>query len=185
MDCRLLMNCVTAASLLNLCLATACDAWLWRMGEPVMSVVRTMGKISALTAITKILPGHAADLRKALQALTAASGGKIASLGTIHIVRWVIFDNDTRLLFATNFDGDVEDYMRDFAVRAPDGIDAIWGHCEGYPGARDFPKLRDYILGSAIETTGYYCAYPNATVAEINKALDWKKKFDTFLDQIS
>jgi hypothetical protein len=150
-----------------------------------MSVVKTIGKISALTAITKILPGHAAALRQALEALTAASGGKISSLGTIHIVRWVIFDNDTRLLFATNFDGDVEDYMRDFAERAPEGIDAIWGHCEGYPGARDYPKLRDYILGSAIETTGYYCAYPNATVADINKSLDWRTKFDAFLDQIS
>jgi hypothetical protein len=149
-----------------------------------MSVVLTTGKISALTAITKIVPGHAEALRKTLQGLTAASGGKIASLGTIHIVRWVIFDDDTRLFFATNFDGSVEDYMRDFAERAPEGIDAIWGHCEGYPGARDYPKLRDYILGSAIETTGYYCAYPNSTVTDINKALDWKGKFDTFLDQI-
>lgn len=149
-----------------------------------MAVVLKMGKISALTAITKIVPGHAEALRKTLQGLTAANGGKISSLGTIHIVRWVIFDNDTRLFFATNFDGDVEDYMRDFAERAPDGIDAIWGHCEGYPGARDYPKLRDYILGSAVETDGYYCAYPNSTVADINKALDWKGKFDTFLDQI-
>jgi hypothetical protein len=150
-----------------------------------MTVVMKIGKISALTAITKILPGHADGLRKTLQTLTANNGGLISSLGTIHIVRWVIFDNDTRLLFATNFDGDVEDYMRDFAERAPAGIDAIWSHCEGYPGARDYPKLRDYILGSAIETTGYYCAYPNATVADINKALDWKAKFDTFLDEIS
>ncbi len=149
-----------------------------------MTVVLKTGKISALTAITKIVSGHAPALRQTLQGLTAANGGKIASLGTIHIVRWVIFDDDTRLLFATNFDGDVEDYMRDFAERAPDGIDAIWGHCEGYPGARDYPKLRDYILGSAIETDGYYCAYPNSTVADINKALDWKAKFDTFLDQI-
>ncbi|SEM90471.1 hypothetical protein [Bradyrhizobium sp. OK095] len=149
-----------------------------------MSVVLKAGKISVLTAITKIVPGQAEVLRKTLQGLTAANGGKIASLGTIHIVRWVIFDNDTRLFFATNFDGDVEDYMRDFAERAPDGIDAIWGHCEGYPGARDYPKLRDYILGSAVETDGYYCAYPNSTVADINKALDWKGKLDTFLDQL-
>ncbi|UFN47326.1 hypothetical protein LPC08_15000 [Roseomonas sp. OT10] len=148
------------------------------------SVLQTIGRISALTAITTIKPGEAPALRQALQRLTAAKGGLISSLGTIHMVRWVIFDNDTRLLFATNFDGDVETYMRDFAERAPDGIDAIWGHCEGYPGARDYEKLRDYILGSAIETTGYYVAYPEATVADINKALDWKAKFETFLDQL-
>ncbi len=149
-----------------------------------MAVLKTIGKINALTAITKVKDGHAPQLRQALEGLTGAGGGKIASLGTIHIVRWVIFDNDTRLLFATNFNGDVEAYMRDFAERAPEGIDAIWGHCEGYPGARDYPKLRDYILGSAIETTGYYCAYPDATVQDILKALDVKRKVDAFLDQL-
>ena len=149
-----------------------------------MGVVFTVGKVSAITAITKILPGHAPALRDALTKLTAANGGKISELGTIHIVRWVIFDNDTRLLFATNFDGDVEAYMRDFAEKAPQGIDAIWGHCEGYPGAANYPKLRDYILGSAIETTGYYCAYPNSTVKEIQKAVDWHDKLEKFLDTL-
>jgi hypothetical protein len=149
-----------------------------------MTVLRTVGKINALTAITKIKSGHAPDLRKTLEALTDASGGKISSLGTIHIVRWVMFDDDTRLLFATNFNGDVEDYMRDFAERAPEGIDAIWGHCEDYPGARNYEQLRDYILGHAIETTGYYCAYPESTVQDIQKALAWKQKFDAFLDEI-
>src|SRR5689334_5720927 len=150
-----------------------------------MSVLRTIGKINALTAITKIKSGHASDLRKTLEVLTATGGGKISGLGTIHMVRWVIFDDDTRLFFATNFNGDVEDYMRDFAERAPDGIDAIWGHCEDYPGARNYEQLRDYILGHAIETDGYYCAYPDATPKEILQALNWKKKFDAFLDQIA
>ena len=38
--------------------------------------------------------------------------------------------------------------------------------------------------GSAIETTGYYCAYPDATVQDILKALDVKRKVDAFLDQL-
>ena len=67
-----------------------------------MSAVTTIGKISALTAISKIKDGHAADLRATLQRLTDAGGGAISGLGTIHMVRWVIFDNETRLLFATN-----------------------------------------------------------------------------------
>jgi hypothetical protein len=76
----------------------------------LMSVVKVIGKTNALTAITRILPGHADPLRQTLQHLTDAGGGKIAELGTIHIVRWVIFDEGTRLLFATNFVGEVEDY---------------------------------------------------------------------------
>jgi hypothetical protein len=149
-----------------------------------MGVIFTAGKVSALTAITKIKPGRAPALRDALAKLTAAAGGKIGELGTIHIVRWVIFDDDTRLLFATNFDGDVEAYMRDFAEKAPQGIDAIWGNCEDYPGAANYEKLRDYILGHAIETTGYYCAYPNSSVKEIKKAVDWHDKLEKFLDTL-
>ena len=149
-----------------------------------MGVVFTVGKVSALTAITKITPGHAPALKATLAKLTAANGGKIGELGTIHIVRWVMFDNDTRLFFATNFDGDVEAYMRDFAEKAPQGIDAIWGHCDGYPGAEDYQKLRDFILGSAIETTGYYCANPNSSVQEITKAIDWHDKLEKFLDTL-
>ncbi|MCW2240557.1 hypothetical protein [Azospirillum canadense] len=147
--------------------------------------IKTIGKISALTAISKIKEGQAPQLRATLEKLTSAHGGKISELGTIHMVRWVIFDNDTRLLFATNFDGDVEDYMRDFALKAPEGIDAIWGNCEGYPGAKNYEKLRDYILGCAIDTTGYFVAYPDATVQEILKALNLQRKFEEFVSEVS
>lgn len=149
-----------------------------------MSAVRTIGKATALTAITRIKEGHADALRQALTRLTEAGGGKISGLGTIYAVRWVIFDNDTRLLFATNFSDDVEHYMRDFAEKAPEGIDAIWGHCEGYPGAANYEQLRDYILGSAVETTGYYNAFEDVTVGEARQAIEWKRKFDGFLDSL-
>ena len=149
-----------------------------------MAAIKTIGKISALTAISKIKDGHAADLRATLQRLSDAGGGAISGLGTIHMVRWVIFDNETRLLFATNFDGDVEDYMRDFALKAPQGIDAFWGHCEDYPGAENYEKLRDYILGCAIETTGYYVAYPESTVQDILQAVALKKKVADFINDV-
>lgn len=98
-----------------------------------MAVLKTLGKDNAPMAVTKIKDGHAPQPRPAL---TAADGGKIASLGTLRIARWAIFDNDTRLLFAANFNGDVEAYMRDFAEGAPEGIDAIREHCGGCSGAR-------------------------------------------------
>jgi hypothetical protein len=49
-----------------------------------MSAVRTIGKISALTAISKIKDGNAADLRATLQRLIESGGGAISGLGTIH-----------------------------------------------------------------------------------------------------
>jgi hypothetical protein len=143
-----------------------------------------LGKMMMFTGITKIKEGHAPALRQTLQKVSEERAGAIGKLGTIHFVRWAMFDNDTRLLFATTFDGDIEDYMRDFAEKSPGGVNAIWSHCEGFPGAEDFPKLRDYILAHEIETTGFYTAYPDLTVNSILQARDWKEKFEKFLDQI-
>ena len=71
-------------------------------------------------------PGGAERLRKKL-----ASNSKFGNqnqavvdrIGTVHDLRFVIFDNDTRLLFATTFDGDWDAYINDFAALIPDLID--------------------------------------------------------------
>lgn len=46
-------------------------------------------------------------------------------------------DNDTRLLFATSFDGPWESYMVDFASTPLKLFDAIFQYAEGYEGLTD------------------------------------------------
>jgi hypothetical protein len=40
-------------------------------------------------------------------------------VGTLHNMRFVFFDNDTRILFATAYDGDWDTYINDFATKIP------------------------------------------------------------------
>jgi hypothetical protein len=55
-------------------------------------------------------------------------------VGTLHDMRFVFVDNDTRLLFATTCDGDWDTYIDDFATKVPDYLDMLFSGMEGWPG---------------------------------------------------
>ena len=113
---------------------------------PTDTISKTIG-LSPSSPASPVEPGGAARLRQVLGALQTSPDSPIKEINTIHFARWVIFDNDTRLLFTSNFDGSWEDYLRDFSVKTPDGMDKIFGHCDGYPpgGCADFEAFKAYV----------------------------------------
>lgn len=145
----------------------------------------TIGKVTELTLITPITKGKAPQLRQILQGIQVTPDSPIKKISTIHFARWVIFDNDTRLLFTSNFDGTWIDYLRDFSVLAPDGLDLIWSNCDGYPGARNFDAFTGWVRSYQIKVDLFYPAYPNATVKDVLQALDWKAKTDAYLRELA
>jgi hypothetical protein len=68
-----------------------------------------VGPASEFTLFFTVKPGHGPALREDLRALQESSGYRPGDyelpIATIHEARFVPFDNDTRLLFATSFDG--------------------------------------------------------------------------------
>jgi hypothetical protein len=104
------------------------------------------------------------------------------SIGTLHEARFVLFDNDTRVLFCSSFDGTWDKYIDDFAATAIGPIfDAVWSHTEGYPGIQH-PSVKDWFMSHAVEATSFNSDYPDATVKEIRKALDVQHAFQQVLD---
>src|SRR5262249_22222554 len=84
---------------------------------PVESAGRVgarLGKVSELTIIVPLARvgarGRGAFVR--LLGETLSKGAERA--GPLHTMRFVFFDNDTRLLFATAYDGDWDTYIDDF-----------------------------------------------------------------------
>src|SRR6185295_17666477 len=61
------------------------------------------GKISELTMIVPFAPGGAKRLRAFLKLLDGNFDGA-NKVGSLHDMRFVFLDNDTKLLFATTFD---------------------------------------------------------------------------------
>ena len=140
------------------------------------------GKVSELTVIAPFAPGGAKRLRALLRLLNGnfERGDKV---GTVHDMRFVFLDNDTKLLFATAYDGDWDPYIDDFATKIPDELDIIFSAFEGWPGIRS-PKVKDWIVKHQIPAEGWYVAHPDLTVAETARLKRIGKAVDEFLDKI-
>lgn len=149
-----------------------------------MAISTTVGKVTELTLINPVKAGHAAALREFLSRINPLT---IRPLETIHFARWVLFDDDTRLLFTSNFDGSLHDYLQDFVQVMPDGMDGIWQHCEEYPerGCRDFEAFKAWVQRYQLPTTLWYAAYPAGSVKDVIKALDVYSKVLRFERDIS
>ena len=147
----------------------------------------SVGSASEFSLFFRIKPGHATALRDALEALQDTPGYQPGdynmAVGTIHEARFVPFDDDTRLLFATSFDGPWDAYMEDFLTSGPTLalFDALFQHVEGYEGLPDLAALQAFILGAQRTAAAYARNYPG-TVKEIRKALAVNDAFQRVLD---
>ena len=140
------------------------------------------GTVSELTVIAPFAPGGARRLRAVLRLLNGNfSGGK--KVGTLHQMRFVFLDNDTKFLFATAFDGEWDPYIDDFATKIPDEMDIIFSAFEGWPGIHS-PEVKDWIVKHQIPAEGWYVAHPDLTVAEIGRLKRVGKAVEEFLDKV-
>jgi hypothetical protein len=140
-----------------------------------------IGKVSELTIIVPLAPGGAKRLRAFLQLLGGyVNAGKV---GTVHDMRFVFLDNDTKMLFATAYDGDWDAYIDDFATKIPDFLDLMDSAWEDWPGIRS-PLAKDYLAKHQITAEGWYVAHPDLTVAETARLKRIGQAADEFLDKI-
>jgi hypothetical protein len=140
-----------------------------------------LGKVSELTMVVPLAPGGADRLRAFLKLL----GGNLAGadkVGSVHDMRFVFIDNDTRMIFATTFDGDWDPYIDDFVTKIPDYLDIIDSAWEGWPGIRS-PEAKDYLAKHQITAEGWYVGN-DLTVAETRRLQRLGAAVDEFLDQV-
>jgi hypothetical protein len=144
-----------------------------------------VGSASEFSLFFPVRPGHEHDLREAVQALQNSPGYRPRDynmpIASIHEARFVLFDGDTRLLFATSFDGPWDAYMEDFASKPLQLFDSIFRHVEGYEGLPGLAAVKEFILSAQVTARGYSRNYPG-TVKEIRKALRVNQAFQCVLD---
>jgi len=142
------------------------------------------GKVSELTGIFPFAtPAGANRLRVLLQFLDG--NFKLAdAVGTVHDMRFVFLDNDTKLLFCTAYDGEWDAYIDDFATKIPDALDLLFCDADGWPGIRN-PKIKDWIVGHQIAAQAWYVGNPNLTVAETRRLAKVGKAVEELLDKIA
>ena len=144
----------------------------------------TAGVRTEFLAIGDIIPGHAEALRQ-LHAADANNPGipdAINEIGTLHEARFVLLDDDTRLMFASSFDGPFDVYIDDFArTTIGQTFDANWQHVQGYPGIQD-PGIKRWLKDHTYPAGSYFAAYPEPTVRQIWKMQAVQAAFQKVLD---
>lgn len=147
---------------------------------------RKQGPTSELTTFFKVKPGHEQQLRELLETFGRRSDEERQvtglKIGTLHEMRWALFDDDKRLMFCTSYDGEWDPYIDDFARVAQVIFDTIFVHVEDYPeaGIRD-PGAKDFVVEHQV-TTLDYTRFHEATIKDVRKALAAQKAFQNVLD---
>lgn len=166
------------------------------MGEP-QTVKRSprkgarIGPVSELSVFLKVKPGHEQLIREAFDLTPeqkATNQKAIEGLGTLHNARYVLFDNDRRLIIATTFDGDWDVYIGDFAAAGVlDTWNAFLIHCEGYPdegwrASLTVDEFMEFLTANQVTAADFLLVTPGVTNKEIQEALRVQAAFQEALD---
>jgi hypothetical protein len=144
------------------------------------------GVSGEFTIFCKIKPGQAEALRKVLNGVRstdmATVRASLEEIGTLHDARHVIFDNDTRFLFASVFDGSWDTYIDDFsATSIGDNFEKVFSHMEGFPGMKA-PNIKEWFIAHQAPALVFGTAYPDLTVQQIWKDQRVNQAFQAVLD---
>jgi len=159
------------------------------------------GTVYGLTILSPIIddervtPSHDLQIRRYLASLPTDERSPFALAPGTHLARLVVMDDviyvgapaceehlkSKYLVFETNCDSDLPDYISGLAERVPEHLDAVWSHCVGYPGAKDKSALIAYMQACEIDTTFFFAAVNNKTVPESLRALLTQRAVTDFI----
>ncbi|MEE2730428.1 MAG: hypothetical protein VYA55_06365 [Pseudomonadota bacterium] len=160
---------------------------------------RFLGGVNELTVITTIKRGRTQDgvltykqqLQKVLDSVVNRESKGIPTpirlVQTIHFARWIIWEDpssqEDKLIFTSNYDGSMWQYLRDFSTLIAADMDRVWGNCEGYPeqGCRDFDAFWQYVKQHQVKTTAFYAAIPDESLLRRQSLRSFKANFDRFM----
>lgn len=159
------------------------------------------GSVYGLTLLCPILsdehcsPSHDLQIRNYLATLATGADSPFAIAPGTHLARLVVMDDviyvgmpsceehlkSKYLVFESNCDGELDAYLIGLARAVPEHLDAIWSHCNGYPGANDTAAFLRYMKACQIETTFFFPAVNDKSVTETLTALQTRRAVADFI----
>jgi hypothetical protein len=160
---------------------------------------RQVGRVFALSTLSPVIRERRAKLDRALAPvrLFPPLGRPLAELAFIHYARWSVLDAvpapdgsgarrqlaSSYLLFESNYNGSLRDYLNAFTDVIPHRLAALWGNClefeetvvnaDGADDDRLLPPwaFRSYVDRNELEVLHFHPAYPGATMIDVRQAL--------------
>jgi hypothetical protein len=166
-------------------------------------VANQSGSIYGLTILSPIRDephlkiSHGLAIRMYLQSLPVDGRGPFGKVSSTHMARLVVLDDvvyfgmpsceehlqSKYLVFESNFDGKLDDYLARMAVEARDEVHGIWQHCIGYPGVENVPAFIAYMKRCQVETTFYFADVNDKTVRQTLQALQTQSAVASFIEK--
>jgi len=102
--------------------------------------------------------------------------GNLMGIPTIHFAKWVMFDDNSRVLFFSNFDGSWQQYLGDFIDNSGWGLTGIFSNTKVFPktnflitgGAYKEEYFLAWSRNSELVTNFWYSAYPDLSIKNVN-----------------
>jgi hypothetical protein len=153
------------------------------------------GQAYSLTVMTPIVNGQETHLARYLDDLQTREQSPLAGVRGTHFARWVVMDDvvyesprqgerahlkHARLLFTSNFDGELDPYLEALRTGLGHSADTIWGKCIGYPGSGEAGAFADYMRHHQLDSSLFFTAYGDRTVEEVKRSLALRTKFAEF-----
>ncbi|MEL6818639.1 MAG: hypothetical protein AAFP80_08330 [Pseudomonadota bacterium] len=106
-----------------------------------------------------------------------ATAGYLGSMRTVHFAHWAFLNNNSRLLFFSNYDQSWGSYLDDFIEKAHVGLTLAWGCGVGFPptrfliydGASHGRLFKNWALASRTVSRFWVSAYPDLSVDQIER----------------
>jgi hypothetical protein len=148
----------------------------------------------ALTVRAPVKPGQTAALTQLLEDIDA--NGQRAKLFPfeslpVHFARFVVLDEAKdlagasiapSLIFLSDVDSPLDDYLTRLACDAGDGLDQVFGHCDGYPVSPTPGARAGYLRANALKTTTAYVNTVGRSVQQVQDEGRLRDAIEEFLD---
>lgn len=161
------------------------------------------GKTYGLTILSPILEDnrleicHSMELRWYLSQLPRDRRSPFAQLSSTYLARLVVMDDvvfvglpagedhlkSRYLVFETNFDGDLDTYLRRMATEAGGFVNDVWKHCVGFPGIQDVGAFIAYMRKCQLETTFFFADVNDRSVDATLEALRTQSALAHFMEK--
>jgi len=147
---------------------------------------------SAFTILTSVVPGQTEGLKRLLSEIGADVAGnrhlRFGDFEDLHYAAFVVVDVDKDnpwLIFEGNIDGRADEFLARLLRTDADAVDAIYGHCAGYPpaGAGDSGSALAYLKANDIGADTFYVNRPGRTVTEIRREQQLRDHIERFIDE--
>ena len=143
------------------------------------------GVVSELTVIWTVKPGHEEQLRAACKRfmdVVRDTDARATQKTGLRDARLVLFDDDRRLLLATNYETDWDQYAHDLLmVFGVDTLADVLQHVDGFD-RQALDGTGGFFQAHQVQATGYWNGLSDATVPQIRKALRLEQAFQQVLD---